>query len=64
MKHYLVFMMQGKSYNYDAYGLLCAMHSNSPTQYSYIVECTPNFDVHLEADPNAFHPLISKLIWA
>ena len=59
------YMMSGsKAPDFDAYGLLRATHSHNPTQYSHIVGLSSHFYAHIGAGPKAFHPPMSKLMWA
>ena len=53
-----------KAPSYDVYGLLCAVHSRNPAQYSHIVGYTSHFYAHIGAGPKALRPLMSKLTWA
>ena len=46
-------MSGSKAPDFDAYGLFRATHSHNHTQYS-----------HIGASPKAFHPPMSKLMWA
>ena len=57
-------MSGSKAPDFDAYGLLRATHSHNPTQYSHIGGLSSHFYAHIGADPNVFHPLMSKLMWA
>ncbi|UWN97070.1 hypothetical protein NQ488_00480 [[Bacteroides] pectinophilus] len=52
-----------KSPDFDAYGLLRALHSHNPTQYSHIVGLSSHFYAHIGADPKVFHPPMSELMW-
>ncbi len=42
-------MLRSKAPNYDAYGLLRALHSHNPTQYSHIVGLASHFYAHIGA---------------
>ena len=53
-----------KAPDFDTYGLLRATHYCNPTQYSHIVGLSSHFYAHIGAGPKAFHPLMSKLMWA
>nr|WP_270213445.1 hypothetical protein [Dorea formicigenerans] len=53
----------GKSPNYDAFGVFRALHSHKPPNYSHTVGLPSHFSAHIGADPKAFHPLMSKLMW-
>ena len=57
-------MLGSKAPNNDAYGLFRAAHSHNPPQYSHIVGYASHFYAHIGAGPKAFHPLMSKLMWA
>ena len=57
-------MLGSKAPNHDAYGLFRAAHSHNPPPYSHIVGYTSHFYAHIWAGPKAFHPLMSKLMWA
>ena len=41
----------------------CCALPQSP-QYSHIVGYTSHFYAHIGAGPKAFHPLMSKIMWA
>ena len=59
------FMMSGaKVPVFDNNGLLRALHSHNPTQYSHIVGLSSHFYAHIGAGPKVFRPYMSKLIWA
>ena len=56
-------MWVSKVPNYDAYGLVRALHSHNPPQYSHIVGLSSHFYAHIGAGPKVFHPPMSKLMW-
>ena len=58
-----IMMWVSKVPNYDAYGLLRALHSHNPPQYSHIVGLSSHFYAHIGSGPKVFHPPMSKLMW-
>ena len=54
-------MMSGsKAPDFDAYGLLRAMHSHNPTQYSHIVGLSSHFYAHIGGGSQGLSPTYER----